>query len=251
MSVDILADAVISKWRRRRFAYFYQPFTGRVSVMDVYKKRLDYLQHLTFRWVDFMLLHYAKSMRRDVMITLTYAPPKTYSAGDINYYMKLLKQSLGDNLLGFMWVAEMQKRKEIHYHIELVVKRGVKIPMPDKSGMWSHGMSKIETVKSLFYIGKYAGKEYQKNYDLFPRGARGHGMSIRDAELRSKFAEWWKSSYVPAVAGSEPIYRWLYGGSTVSKVYGDAEMKSRQEIWQSRVDNLDVRFDGGLTAPDD
>ena len=53
----------------------------------------------------------------------------------------------------------------------MIAKKGTRIPMPDKSGMWKHGMSRIETVKSIFYICSYMKKSYQKEGD-FPKGIR-------------------------------------------------------------------------------
>ena len=43
--------------------------------------------------------------------------------------------------------------------------------MPDKSGMWKYGASRIETVRTVFYICSYMKKSYQKE-GIFPKGIR-------------------------------------------------------------------------------
>lgn len=117
-----------------------------------------------------------------VMIGLTYKNPEDYSPGDINDYMKKIKQMLGDKLIAFAWVAEMQRRGALHYHVLLVMEKGKKLPKPDASGMWSKGSSSIAKAKSFYYICEYVGKEYQKNFDAYPKSARLYAASIRHPE---------------------------------------------------------------------
>ena len=113
---------------------------------------------------------------RNVMITLTYNPSKQWKKGHINSFMDGVKRVLGGDLVAYAWVAEMQARGVPHYHVYLVVKKGAKIPMPDKAygqrghKLWAHGMTKIETAKSPYYLVKYTGKEQQK--EGFYRGMR-------------------------------------------------------------------------------
>jgi hypothetical protein len=116
---------------------------------------------------------------RMVMIMLTYRRVKDYKPGHINYYMKALKQSLGDGLLAFAWVAEIQERGAIHYHLVLVVRKGTRIPMPDKSGMWSHGWSGTRTARTPYYLVSYVGKERQKDLSRYPKSCRLYSASVR------------------------------------------------------------------------
>jgi len=102
--------------------------------------------------------------------------------------MKNLKQRLGDDLFAFAWVAELQKRGAVHYHLVLLVRRGTRIPLPDKSGMWSHGHSAIHTARTPYYLLVYVGKEYQKDLSRYPKycrlyawGLRFGGKAIRDS----------------------------------------------------------------------
>lgn len=117
---------------------------------------------------------------RAVMITLTYARADDWEPLQIRKFMKQIKRLLGDNLYGYAWVLEMQKRGAPHYHALLYVKRGTRIPKPDQ-GLWEHGLSKIETAQSLFYICKYTGKLYQK--EQLPTGARMFAVNVNESAV--------------------------------------------------------------------
>jgi|SRR5579859_6369944 len=145
--------------------------TGEVIELDRAACRLSKLRSRVFAWANAMH-HVLQGVNvRKVMITLTYAGVGDWQAGHIRQYMRRIRKRCGPRLLAYAWVAELQERGAVHYHILLVCKRGTFIPMPDKSGMWSHGSSKIETARTVFYIAKYVGKEYQK-MGVFPRGLR-------------------------------------------------------------------------------
>jgi hypothetical protein len=66
------------------------------------------------------------------------------------------------------------------------VKTGTKVPVPDKSGMWKKGMSRIETARSPFYLVAYLGKEYQKNFDNMPKGCRVFGIGALGKEVKTR-----------------------------------------------------------------
>lgn len=130
---------------------------------------------------------------RLVMITLTYADADTenrksegWEPKHITGFLEKLKARLKGRYWASAWVAEMQTRGSLHYHVMLYVSPGTDIPMPDKpledgTVLWPYGMSKIETAKrGPWYILKYAGKEYQK--DGLPAGARMFGVYINKKE---------------------------------------------------------------------
>jgi hypothetical protein len=108
---------------------------------------------------------------RQVMITLTYEKVDTWEPNQIKDFMKLCRFCMGADLLAYAWVAELQERGAVHYHVILIVKKGTFIPKPDEYGWWDLGSTKIETARSLFYIVTYTGKEYQK-MGAFPKGMR-------------------------------------------------------------------------------
>lgn len=137
-----------------------------------------------------------KDKFRLVMVTLTYRPGEDWKKNDIREFMLDTRQVLGKRLVGYSWVAEMQLRGAVHYHVLLLVKKGTNIPMPDKSGLWDRGMSKIATAKSPFYIVTYTGKEYQKLGD-FPKGLRLFAVWI-DEKIVNKGSYWtFKMSAIP------------------------------------------------------
>jgi len=116
---------------------------------------------------------------RMVMLTLTYRTASEWKPNQVRDYLVDLRNLLGDRLLAYAWVLEMQQRGAPHYHILLYVQRGTNVPKPD-AGMWRYGLSRRETAKSIFYICKYAGKAHQKEYQKegLPIGARMFAVKI-------------------------------------------------------------------------
>lgn len=116
---------------------------------------------------------------RLVMVTLTYADAAAWAPNDIREYMLALRGELKARLIGYAWVLEMQRRGAPHYHIMLYVRRGTRVPTPDKSGMWKKGVSRVETAHRVDYIMTYVGKEYQKT--MLPGGARMFAVWVNKA----------------------------------------------------------------------
>jgi hypothetical protein len=113
------------------------------------------------------------------MITLTYRETDKWKPYDIT---KFLRRWIGryPEIIGYTWVAELQARGAPHYHVVFAVPKGFKFDAyPDKSGCWPMGMTKVESVRSPFYLIRYIGKEHQKNFADFPKGMRLYGVSIR------------------------------------------------------------------------
>jgi len=132
-----------------------------------------------FDWAQKVDYVHRAGKTRLVMVTLTYRASETYQPGHIGDYLKNLKKRLKENLYAFAWVAELQRRGEVHYHVILLVKKGSRIPKPDQRGYWTHGMSKIETARTAYYLATYTGKEYQKNLAGYPKSCRLYAVSIR------------------------------------------------------------------------
>lgn len=153
--------------------------SGETFQIDPEEARIERLQRRICTWADVLRTIVASLFdTRLVMMTLTYAPtPDGTSAWRPNHirdFMKRVRYNLADNLLAYAWVAEMQQRGEVHYHVLLLVKKGTSIPRPDQS-WWSHGMSKIETARSPYYVVKYCSKKRFKvgdEWKAFPKGMR-------------------------------------------------------------------------------
>jgi hypothetical protein len=171
-------------FERRRWTALICPETGKAVVMDMFAERLTLMRRRIVAWAE-ITDAYRKELQeqgietRMVMVLLTYRRVMDYRAGHINLYMKALKQSLADGLLSFAWVCELQARGAVHYHLVLVVKKGTRIPLPDKSGMWSHGLSGIHTARTPYYLVKYVGKAYQKDLARYPKSCRLYAASVR------------------------------------------------------------------------
>ena len=122
------------------------------------------------------------------MITLTYAPGQEWEKNHIRDYLRAVRRNIKDSLLAYVWVAELQERGAVHYHLYAIVQPETLIPTPDSSGMWPYGMSRIETGHSVFYIATYTSKQYQK-VGIFPKGLRMYSVWIRQG-LLSEYDHW-------------------------------------------------------------
>ena len=148
------------------------PESGELLEVESAVARLSRMRRRVHAWAE-VLDQWMQSIGhgwRLVMIGLTYADGDTWKPGDIREYLQELRRCAGDGLGGYAWVAETQARGAIHYHVMALVRAGTDIPLPDKSGMWSHGSSKVKSADSVWYLVTYVGKEYQKGG--LPKGAR-------------------------------------------------------------------------------
>ena len=119
------------------------------------------------------------------MITLTYAPGRDWHTNDVRDFLRGVRRHIGDALLAYAWVAELQQRGAVHYHMYCAIEPGIVVPTPDESGLWPHGMSRIEKGRSVFYISAYTGKKYQKT-GIFPYGLRMYSVWIRKGLLSAE-----------------------------------------------------------------
>ncbi|KAA3642056.1 MAG: hypothetical protein DWQ07_26025 [Chloroflexi bacterium] len=119
------------------------------------------------------------------MITLTYAPGRQWQKNHVRDYLRAMRREIKSSLLAYAWVAELQKRGAVHYHLYCIVEPGTRISRPDESGQWPHGMSRIERGRSVFYIATYTSKHYQK-VGHFPKGLRMYAVWIRKGLLSER-----------------------------------------------------------------
>jgi hypothetical protein len=145
--------------------------TGKRVTADPFLSRMSRMRRRVKKWSEILDFRFEHEKHRLIMVTLTYAPEFEWEKRHVTEYLQALKRYLKDDLLGYAWTAELQQRGAIHYHILIMLNRGVEVPHPDDSGMWKWGMSNIVSAKSPYYLVKYLGKEYQKNGD-FPKGIR-------------------------------------------------------------------------------
>ena len=107
------------------------------------------------------------------MITLTYKNSEDWKPHHMGKFTKWLKRNLGDSLKSYAWVAELQERGAMHYHLIAYVSKETNIPFPDKAYGnknfvgWPYGHSKVENARVGQYLASYVSKEHQKDYYRF------------------------------------------------------------------------------------
>jgi len=216
------------KWCRRQYVVLLNRKIKKVSVLDNFEQRYQKLRSSVSEWARIMAMLKKERSCRMVMITLTIHKVKDYNPGMIRDYMKKLKQHLGKKLFGFAWVAEMQERGAVHYHLMVCVESYTRIKLPDKSGMWKWGSSKIETARTPYYLCVYIGKERQKDLSRYPKSCRVYSVSYRLPEGQTKayyekLKE--KNRLEKELKKLEKSKDWEFIGSTVTKGYAAEVLK--------------------------
>jgi hypothetical protein len=159
-------------------------------VADSWQIRYWRMRKRVLHWAEL-----AKKLHADmVMVRLSYVGlSEDWRPRDISHFVKACHKRYGSRLLGYAWVGELQARGSVHYHVLLLLGPGTTYVHPDESGDWSLGSTRIEPARSAFYIVSYVGKEYQKNYDLFPKGMRCFAVWFADKNLAKELSDACKS----------------------------------------------------------
>lgn len=213
-----------NKWCRRRYIVLVNRLENKAVIMDSFERRYQYMRQRISEWSRIMdLLKKELPGTRLVMVGLTVAKVGDYKAGMIRDYVKELKRILSDRLYGFAWVAELQERGAVHYHLLACIDKSVRVPMPDKSGMWKWGSSNVVKAKTAYYICSYIGKERQKDLSRFPKSCRTFAVSYRLPE--GQIRDYYESlkdieKHEKIIMTKEKNKDWDYVGSTVT--YGFA-----------------------------
>jgi hypothetical protein len=133
-----------------------------------------------------------RSAYRKTFITLTYRNRGEWERRHISRFVRLMRQwfQRRDHACRFVWVAELQKRGALHYHLVVWVPRRLRLPRPDVCGWWPHGSSKIETARNpIGYMVKYATKTTPDALKRLPKGVRLHGNGGHDPQARVSLRE--------------------------------------------------------------
>jgi hypothetical protein len=172
-----------------------------------------------------------------IMITLTYKDANAWQPRDIRKFLNRWLMRYQE-IIGYAWVMEMQKRGAPHYHVIIAVPKGFKFDAyPDLSGAWEKGMTRVETARSPYYLLKYTGKEYQKEFEKYPKGARLYATCIRRKKLHLiEFREYWKYR-LSSLSG---YYRDLF--ERLSSRLTDDDLKAMG--WWKRPKGGGVKWDG-------
>jgi hypothetical protein len=179
--------------------------TGELRVLDRRAARLGRMRKRLSRWGDIAKQMVDGGQANLVMVTNTYRPGRGWQRRDISGFLAAVRKELGQRLYGVLWVAELQKdrasREAVHYLVYLLVAPGTFIRMPDKSGAWPYGMTKVETGRrGVGYAMKYAQKVEQKGGD-FPKGLRLFAVTFYSwAPIGVVHRRWFRLSAFPRYA---------------------------------------------------
>lgn len=153
---------------------------------------------------------------RAAMVTLTYRPGVEWSGHHVssvlNHYRNWLRRRR--HPLMYVWVAELQKRGAVHYHLVLWLPKGLTPPKPDAQGWWRHGMTRVEWARRpIGYLCKYTSKG--EDVSTFPKGLRLHGRGGLSPPQRRVVSWWLLPRYVrDHFKSSGPTYTSGKGGSS-------------------------------------
>lgn len=135
-------------------------------------------------------------------VTLTYRGVDDWQPGHITKAIKNCRDWLARRVIGaklrYTWVAELQKRGAVHYHVALWLPKGLTVPKWDKQGWWPHGMTQVvKSVNPIGYLMKYLSKVGA--FHKFPAGCRLFGIGGLDSQARKirtwiNYPQWLKQS---------------------------------------------------------
>ena len=158
-----------------------------------------------------------------VMITPTYRPGVVWSPLQISYLIERMRKFLLRRgvLPRYVWVLELTRAGNPHYHVVVWLPKGVMLPKPDQAGWWPHGSTRIEAARRpVAYLAKYVSKGTD---GPLPKGARLRGCGGLESDGRAMLR--WKLLPLYVRRETEPGERCIrprgLGGwvSTVSGQY--------------------------------
>lgn len=109
-------------------------------------------------------------------VTLTYRGVNDWQPRNLSDCLRQLRRWCKRRRVRcrYVWVAELQKRGAMHYHLAIWLPKRVQLPKFDKQGWWPHGMTNRVIAKNpVGYLMKYLSK--LGPLQAFPKGARIHG----------------------------------------------------------------------------
>lgn len=148
-----------------------------------------------------------------VMVTLTYDADNAWRARHISGFIQCARDwhRRRGHRMRYVWVAEMQERGAVHYHVIFWLPRGLHMPKPDKRGWWPCGSSRIEAARhAVGYVAKYASKG--ADGPAFPRGVRIHAAGGLDLEGKRVARFWRAPSEARQYLGEAADIRSIKGG---------------------------------------
>jgi hypothetical protein len=109
-------------------------------------------------------------------VTLTYRGVHDWQPKHLSHCLTAVRKWCQRRSVAFryIWVAELQQRGAIHYHLAVWLPKRLQLPKFDKRGWWPHGMTnRVIGKHPVGYLMKYLSKTGP--LQAFPKGARIHG----------------------------------------------------------------------------
>jgi len=152
--------------------------TGQVLVVDRLKARVARMQRVGAAWAGQMWPLVQAGLADWVVAGMTLRPGVEWYPGMASEFMRLVERYLGDDLYGYVVIPELQRRGAVHLNVVLCVRKGRRIPMPDKAGWWPHGTTKVRTGRrgDLGYFTKSSQKGGYIDKDDQKGGSGGPSM---------------------------------------------------------------------------
>jgi hypothetical protein len=119
------------------------------------------------------------------MVTATYADAAGWEPNHVRSWLDNIRHWCVRNgfQCRYVWVAELQQRGAMHYHLALFLPASAYLPSSDAQGWWPHGVTRTERAKAAVpYLMKYLSKGTELHQ--LPKGARMYGVGGLQHSLR-------------------------------------------------------------------
>ena len=190
-------------------------------LIDAKKARMTRLQRSVKSAAQFFGLSLGPRRFKAAMVTLTYRGVEDFCPRHVSALLARMRQWIErrGHKLHYVWVAELQARGALHYHVLIWLPRGLTLPKPDKQGWWPHGSTRIEWARNAIgYLWKYVSKF--DSAGTFPRGARLQGSGGHD-DLAKQIRPWLNlPSWLKCLAGVESRFVRVKGVGLVDRATG-------------------------------
>lgn len=158
---------------------------------------------------------------RALFVTLTYGPDVVWRPEHIKNFLTGVRKRFArkGEALRYVWVMELTARGVPHYHVMFWVRASLRLPTPDRAGLWPHGMSQVQRARSpVGYLVKYASKGDSET--RFPKGARIFGCGGLDLAQRAE--KRWRTLplYIRVQFNIGDDVRRAHGGGWLSRLTG-------------------------------